>query len=463
MRLRRHRAVRAGRRPGRWRMPLVAGGILAVVVGAACWAPLKPTVLAPLASGNSVAQPLDAQGGVVGAAPQPVVAVPLAIVPTVTPIPLQPVVPPTPAVVPPLNAAGQAVLASIKSDRTAQWVKNHTETPLRSGPSDDSVVFTRLPQWSLLKQVESRPDWLSVQYSGDGDTREPGPGWVKASDVGAVDPPAVWLSAALGGSVWSTSDGLAKRIVDVPPATLMEVIGPDFIQATRVHVRLPGDGRSVPPAEGWVDGNMLARAATPATGDLPWAYPEDLHADVRINVPWRTQLDGSDYASANCGPTVLGMALESFGMNLAQPDLRGQVLDSENFDAGDIDAGSYIWALAKVAQSHGLQVSGLYDGEDYHHWTLDEVRNSVRKGQPVIVQVVYRALPGRSDSAYYGDHYIIVTGLMGDNFLYNDPIGGSSAHESPGYDRLMNPTQLTRAMRASDTGYAYTAFGLGRN
>jgi hypothetical protein len=243
----------------------------------------------------------------------------------------------------------------------------------------------------------------------------------------------------------------------------MEVIGPDFIQATRVHVRLPGDGRSVPPAEGWVDGNMLARAATPTTGDLPWAYPEDLHADVRINVPWRTQLDGSDYASANCGPTVLGMALESFGMNLAQPDLRGQVLDSENFDPGDIDAGSYIWALARVAQSHGLQVSGLYDGEDFHHWSLDEIRNSVRKGQPVIVQVVYRALPGRSDSAYYGDHYIIVTGLMGDNFLYNDPIGGTSAHESPGYDRLMNPTQLTRAMRASDTGYAYTAFGLSRN
>ena len=108
---------------------------------------------------------------------------------------------------------------------------------------------------------------------------------------------------------------------------------------------------------------------------------------------------------------------------------------------------------------------GEYDGDGsgLHRWTLDEIRGSVRIGQPVIVQVVYRGLPGREDSGYYGDHYIIVTGLMGDNFLYNDPIGGQVAREAPGYDRLMSPAQLTRAMRASDTGYAYTAFGLSRN
>jgi len=51
---------------------------------------------------------------------------------------------------------------------------------------------------------------------------------------------------------------------------------------------------------------------------------------------------------------------------------------------------------------------------------------------------------------------------MGDDFLYNDPIGGLEAHEAPGYDRLMSPIQLRRAMRASDTPYAYTAFALGR-
>jgi hypothetical protein len=249
----------------------------------------------------------------------------------------------------------------------------------------------------------------------------------------------------------------------------MEVTAPTpgntFIQGTRVHVRLPGDGRQVPPSQGWVDGDVLGRTRTPAAGDLPWAYPADLHADVRINVPYRTQLDGSDFATTNCGPTVLGMALESFGVNLPPSDLRGQVLSSQDGDPGDADAGSFIWALARVAQSQGLRTHGLYeaDGGDLHHWSLDEIRSSVQRGQPVIVQVVYRGLPGREDSGYYGDHYIVITGLMGPDFLYNDPIGGRAANESPGWDRIMDPAELVRAMRASDTGYAFTAFSLGRN
>jgi hypothetical protein len=366
--------------------------------------------------------------------------------------------------VPTLTASGKSVLDGIKADRTAQWVKNHSETPLRSGPSDSSQQFTRLPQWSLLKQIESRPDWLLVQYSGDGETRQAGPGWVKASDVGAVDPPTVWLSTARAGTLWTAPDVSAKRTVDVPRGTLMEVLASgNFIQDTRVHVRSPGDGRRVPPTEGWIDGDTIARAATPGSGELPWAYPEDLRADVRIPVPYRTQLDGSDFASANCGPTVLGMALESFGVNMQPSDLRGQVLNTENFDPADTDAGSFIWALADVAQSYGVRPHGLFmDDGAFHHWTADEIRTSVRQGQPVIVQVVYRGLPGRTDSGYYGDHYVIITGLLGDSFLYNDPIGGTPAHEAPGYDRVMSPGQLERAMHASDVGYAYTAFALSQ-
>ncbi|MCA1647275.1 MAG: C39 family peptidase [Chloroflexi bacterium] len=465
MRLRSRRAVRARRRPTRWHLRVIGGGLLVLIIGAACWAPLAPTALAPLTGGNqSAATPLGAT------TPAAVAALPAVAVPAVvsvagvvaTPVAVLPL---EPVVVPTVTAAGQAVLDSVKADRTAQWVKNHTETPLRSGPSENAVVFTRLPQWTLLKQTESRPDWLYVQYSGDGDTRQAGPGWVKAGDVGGVDPPTVWLTSAKSGTVWSAADARGKRIVEIPAATLMEVVGPDFVQGTRAHVRLPGDGRTVPPTQGWVDGDVLARARTPSPGDLPWAYPDDLRADVRINVPYRTQLDGADYAGANCGPTVLGMALESFGMNLAPPDVRGQVLDSENFEPTDTDAGSFIWALANVAQSHGLQAHGLYegDGNGLHRWSLDEIRASVRAGRPVIVQVVYRGLPGRTDSTYYGDHYVIVTGLMGDNFLYNDPIGGAVANESPGYDRMMTPTELRRAMRASDTGYQYTAFALARS
>src|ERR1051326_1752102 len=462
IRLRARRSV-ARRRSLKMRL-LTTGGIFGVLIAAACWAPLAPTALAPMVPQDSPAlsPPVQAVVAVpavpVGPAVAAIAALPVSVVaplPTATPVP-------TPVVVPTLTANGQNVLAAIDSDRTAQWVKNHTETPLRSAPSDDAAVFTRLPQWTLLKQIDSRPDWLMVQYSGDGATRQAGPGWVKASDVGAVDPPTVWLDTARAGALWSTSGASASRLLDLPPATLMEVVGAD-IQATRVHVRLPGNGRNVPPADGWVDGDSIARAAPPSARDLPRAYPADLKADVRVNVPYRTQLDGSDYASANCGPTVLGMALESFGMNLPPPDLRGEVLNSENFDPTDTDAGSFIWALASVARDKGLQPRGLYDVDgSLHHWTVDDIRASLRAKQPVIVQVVYRGLPGREDSGYYGDHYIIVTGLVGDRFLYNDPIGGREANEAPGYDRLMTADQLQHAMHASDTEYAFSAFGLSR-
>ena len=396
-------------------------------------------------------------GGVVAAVPQ--VVVPISA--TATPPPR---LPPTPLVVPTLSAAGQALLAAVNSDRTAQWLKNHAETPLRSAPSDNAMVFTRLPQWSLLKQLESRADWVFVQYGGDGHTRQAGPGWVRARDIGGVETPPVWLAGARTGTLWSAPDASAQRLLDLPPTTLMELIAEDDVRGTRVHVRLPGDGRSVPPIQGWVDADDVGRTRAPSLVDLPRGYPDDLRADVRISVPYRTQLDGSDYEGANCGPTALGMALESFGLNVAAPDVRTQVLDAENFDTTDPNAGAFIWALAEVAQSHGLQARGLYqvDGS-LHRWTPDEIRASVLQGQPVIVQVVYRGLPGREDAAYFGDHYIVVTGLLGDNFLYNDPIGGAPAHEAPGYDRVITPVQLRRAMRASDTAYAYTAFSLGRN
>jgi hypothetical protein len=462
IRLRARRTVYARRRTGRRRLTVV-GGTFVLLIGAACLAPLAvPAALAPAAAPEAQSQPLQAEAPLLAVAtPTPVSRAPGAGATLLVPAPT---VQPTPVVIPTLTASGENVLNAIKSDRTAQWVRNHTETPLRSGPTDEGIVFTQLPQWTLLKQTGTRPGWLMVQYSGDGDTRQAGPGWVKASDVGGVDPPSIWVGAAKAGTLWSAWDASGQRKLDLPANTVMEVMsGADFISGTRLHVRLPGDGRTVPPAEGWVDGDTIARTATPSLAELPRAFPEDLSADVRVNVPYRSQLDGSDYASANCGPTVLGMALESFGVNLTPPDLRGQVLDTENFSPDDTDAGSYIWALADVAASDGVRTHGLYDDDgSLHHWSMDDIRASLRNHQPVILQVIYRALPGREDSGYYGDHYIIITGLLGDNFLYNDPIGGAVAHEVPGYDRFMTPTQLQKAMHASDTPYAYSGFALSR-
>ncbi len=460
--LRQHREAHFGARQRRWRGPLL-GSVLVFAVGAACFEPLAPTVLAPLGAPAVAPAAIVVPAAEVPVPAQPPITIPLTV-PKPAVVQPAPTMVPLPTAVPMLSAVGQNVLNGIRGDLTARWLKNHAETALRSGPNDQSKTFTMLPQWSTLRVLESQQEWFLVQYGGDGATRQAGPGWVKVSDVGAIDPPTVWLNTNRATPLWGGADANAARSLDVPGAALMEVIGPDPVQGRRVHVRLPGDGRLVPPAQGWLDGDSLMRSGSPAFTLLPRAYPAVLAADVRLRVPYRTQLDGSEYESANCGPTTLGMALEAFGLDIGQLQLRNEVLVSEDFNPDDVDAGSFIWALARVAQSRGMRTYGLYesDGETLHRWSIDDVRSNVRAGRPVIAQVVYRGLPGREDSGYDGDHYVVITGLMGDDFLYNDPIGGAQAREAPGWDRLMTTAELRRAMRASDRPFAYTAFALSR-
>jgi len=111
-----------------------------------------------------------------------------------------------------------------------------------------------------------------------------------------------------------------------------------------------------------------------------------------------------------------------------------------------------------VVEQHGLSAYDLRDGGGLHRWSLDEIRSHIQQGHPVVVQVRYRSLPGRGGVAYYGDHYILVTGVVGDGFLYNDPIDVDGL----GWDRMINGTALRNAMNASAAGYAYTAFAVGR-
>ena len=454
-------------RPASHRRPTVASRALVVAVTAAALAAatlLRPgAASAPVATNlgqpTPAAAPTTASSGVAFAAPASTPAAKPAIPTLAVPKPAVPA--PAPVVAPAPVADGTALLAGLRADLGAQWLRNHRETDLHAGPSDDSAKFNTLPQWTLLKQMETRGDWTLVYYSGDGATRQPGPGWVHTADVGGVGTPTVWLNAARQTTLWSAGSG-GSSLVAVDPRALMEVLTDQPISGTRVHVRLPGDGKQTPPSTGWIEGGDLARQAAPASWQLPWGYPNDLKAEVRLQVPYRTQLDGSDYAEANCGPTALGMALDALGVSQPPATLRQEVLTAQDMDPNDTDAGSYIWALSAVAQQNGIKTVGLFepDGKTFHRWSVDDVRAELRNGRPVIVQVRYRFLPRRQDSLYYGDHYVVITGLLGDSFLYNDPIWGRSDSEGVGYDRVISADQLRRAMNASDTDYAYTAFAL---
>jgi hypothetical protein len=359
---------------------------------------------------------------------------------------------------------GAAAVAGLRADYATIWLKNHALTNLRAGPGDQEPLFSELPQWTSLKQMEVRGDWTLVYYGGDGASRVAGPGWVRTADTGRIGTPTPWLQTAQVATLWSSERSDATTRVVLPRGVRLETMGVDGIVGERVHVRTPGDGRSVAPAEGWIDAGATASIGSLTASQVPWAFPAVLNADLLLTVPYRTQIDGTDFASANCGPTALGMVLERYGIDIAPKTLRGQVLEAQENDRDDDDAGSFIWSLDDVARSYGLKTFGLYeaDGSTLRHWSIDDVRNELRHNNPVVVQVRYRYLPRRQESEYYGDHYVVITGLMGDSFLYNDPIWGPGENEGPGWDRLMTAADLTKAMNASDGKYAYAAFAVGR-
>src|SRR5438132_1395472 len=265
-----------------------------------------------------------------------------------------------------------------------------------------------------------------------------------------------WLSSQQATNLYKAADRTSSVLHQLPGGARLE--RQDGFRLGRIQVRDPGDGRTRQAMTGWVDAIDLDIGRAPATRELPQAYPADTAMDIaHVFAPYRTQLDGSAYAEANCGPTAVGMALEAFGVAVPSRQLRAATLDAQHMYGNGV--GTLITALAQVVQQNGLSANDLRDeAGQLRRWGLDDIRAHIQRGQPVIVQVRYRSLPGRGGAYYFGDHYILVTGLVGDGFLYNDPI---DIDGRPGWDRTISGATLRVAMNASDQRYAYTAVAVG--
>jgi LysM repeat protein len=263
-----------------------------------------------------------------------------------------------------------------------------------------------------------------------------------------------WVRTLAPNALFSSPSPGARRHTNLPADARLERTGD--LAGRRIPVRDPGDGRTRQAMSGWIDIDALEPTRAPGPRELPRAYPDDTRMDIAHNfVPYRGQLDGSPYAEANCGPTSIGMVLESFGLPASLASLRAEVLDAQQMWGNS--TGTLLTALAQVVEDHGLKTYGLREDGAIRRWSLDDVRAQLRQRRPVVAQARYRALPGREGSYYRGDHYIVITGVLDDGFLYNDPID----FDGPGWDRVISGERLERAMDASDARYAYAAFAAG--
>ena len=176
------------------------------------------------------------------------------------------------------------------------------------------------------------------------------------------------------------------------------------------------------------------------------ASPAAAASEVLLAVPYRSQLDDSPYAGANCGPASIAMVLGAYDVHVPTDVLRATVNDLQG-TWQDYRAGTSPESLAAIARDYGLRPT-------ISHWTLDEVRANLDAGVPTIAQIWYPGLPEREHERYRGDHYIVLVGYRGANFVYHDPIppgGGPST--------VISADQLERAWARSDlpwTGVAVT-------
>jgi len=186
-------------------------------------------------------------------------------------------------------------------------------------------------------------------------------------------------------------------------------------------------------------------------------------AALRMSVPFHSQKDGDRFQGSNCGPATLGMVLDAFGMQYSNPDLR---LLTHTYQ-GTVGArtGTALQHMAHVAADFGLEPRGLYQRPDgtyakdgFARWTVDDVRSEVLAGRPVIPLVKFRLLPGHEDSPFRADHYVVIHGVDGDQFLYHDPIY-DSAWEGAG--RWMSAETLAAAMRPTLVPQQAVSFGPG--
>jgi uncharacterized protein YvpB len=190
--------------------------------------------------------------------------------------------------------------------------------------------------------------------------------------------------------------------------------------------------------------------------------PDAIVAPTILDVPYRSQLDGSPYARANCGPTALAMVLAFYGIDASLWDLRVSSMKAQHSWVSDEGGyshsyGVFIYNLASVAESMGAHVGGLWRREgarvdSLREWRASDLRREVQTGHPVVVQVAYRALPGHIGSWVQVDHYVVVHGLVGDDFVYSDPLGGPR-------EVISEPTLMDAMAAASSPGVGFAVTG----
>jgi hypothetical protein len=312
----------------------------------------------------------------------------------------------------PPTATARPASPTVASRAAQQPPPTITATPPRpSPPAEPSATPTRPPATEA-----ARPSTTA--------TREPVTATPAATlthlpatvTPAATATPAATLTQPAPVATQAPSTATGPLAVGSPAAaTATRTAVPTARPPTATPAELPSLPRTHQAVRGWREGSLLV-----------------------LDVPIRSQLDGSEYQGANCGPASLAMVLEAFDVEARTPLLRNYA----NLLQGTYgrDDGIALDHLAAIAREAGLRPLGLRDA-----WSVDAVRAQVRQGHPVIALAKMRQLPDHVGSRSETDHYVVVVGLDGDDLLINDP----ALPGERGFRRRLTADQLEAAWTAS--------------
>ncbi|HYU19088.1 MAG TPA: SdrD B-like domain-containing protein [Chloroflexota bacterium] len=242
----------------------------------------------------------------------------------------------------------------------------------------------------------------------------------------------------------------APRAAPAPP--VIEGTPPPGAEETPTP-EVPPEG--VPPQPEQVLAAERALVAL-VTGGQPRTNSFARGNSILLDVPFRTQQDGTPYAETNSAPAGLAMVLGGYGIDVALTDLRALFNGLEsNYTPSNRPR---VETLARIAERGGLNVIDLFRGARFNEWTIEMVREMLRRGYPVVTLAQGAVLPGGTPPNAARERFITIIGMDGDDFIYHDP---AYPDEGTGAARRINARTLEQAWLAASTPRLAAGFSLG--
>lgn len=193
-----------------------------------------------------------------------------------------------------------------------------------------------------------------------------------------------------------------------------------------------------------------------ATGGQPRTNSYARGNNILLDLPFRTQQDNTAYSPMNSAPASLAMVLGGYGTDVAVSDLRALMngLDG-NYSPG---ATPRVETMARVAERGGLNVLDLYRGARFNEWTVEQVREMIRRGYPVTTLVQGAVLPGGTPPGVSRERWITIIGIDGDDVIYHDP---AYPDEGQGAARRIPARILEQGWLAASTPRLAAGYSLG--